>query len=64
VVGISFERILKEVGLWSLSGVGAIVVVAVAIRLLMKRRERRRLAVELADRDGGDGVAEQGPGPP
>ena len=40
VVGLSFERILKEVGLWSLAGVGAIVVVIVVVRMVLKRRER------------------------
>ncbi len=51
VVGLSFERILKEVGLWSLAGVGAIVVVIVVVRTLLKRRERARLAIEFADGD-------------
>ena len=50
VVGLSFERILSEVGLWSLAGVALIVVVAVVVRQVLKRRERRRLAVEFADR--------------
>jgi membrane-associated protein len=50
VVGLSFERILKEVGLWSLAVVVGVVVVAVAVRLILRRRERRRLAVEFADR--------------
>jgi membrane protein DedA with SNARE-associated domain len=49
VVGVSFARILRSVGLWSLAVVGAVVVVAVAIRVTMKRRERRRLATEFAD---------------
>jgi membrane-associated protein len=51
VVGLSFERILKEVGLWSLAVVAGIVVVALVVRTVLKRRERRRLAVEFA---GGD----------
>jgi membrane protein DedA with SNARE-associated domain len=46
-VGVSFERILKDVGYWSLAVVGVVVVVAVGVRLVLKRRERRRLAVEL-----------------
>jgi len=51
VVGLSFERILKEVGLWSLAGVAGIVVVAVVVRMVLKARERRRLALEFADGD-------------
>ncbi len=49
VVGLSFERILSEVGLWSLAVVGAIVVVAVVVRAVLKRRERGRLATEFSD---------------
>ncbi|MGO8873708.1 MAG: DedA family protein [Acidimicrobiales bacterium] len=44
VVGLSFERILREVGLWSLAVVAGILAAAVAARLLLRRRERRRLA--------------------
>jgi len=67
VVGLSFERILREVGLWSVGVVAAIVVVALAVRLVLKRRERRRLAAEFADEDARgvgdrrqDGVGESG----
>ena len=49
VVGVSFEHILKSVGLWSLAVVGVVVVVAIVIRVTVKRRERRRLATEFAD---------------
>jgi membrane protein DedA with SNARE-associated domain len=49
VVGLSFQRILKEVGLWSLAVVAGVVVVAVSVRLVRRRRERRRLAVDCAD---------------
>jgi membrane protein DedA with SNARE-associated domain len=52
-VGLSFERILSEVGLWSLAGVGAIVVVAIVVRFMLKRRERRRLADQFEDDAGG-----------
>jgi membrane-associated protein len=58
VVGLSFERILSQVGLWSLGVVAVIVVVAVVLRQVLKRRERRRLAAEFADEGGrseGDG---------
>ena len=51
VVGLSFERILSQVGLWSLAGVGAVLVVAIVVRLVLKRRERQRLANEFDDGD-------------
>jgi membrane protein DedA with SNARE-associated domain len=51
VVGLSFERILREVGLWSLAGIGGLVTVAVVVQLLLKRREKRKLAAEF----GGEG---------
>jgi membrane-associated protein len=64
VVGLSFQRILKEVGLWSLAAVAAIVVVAVVVRTVLKRRERRRLAAEFGDGDGdGDDGVGGGAGP-
>jgi membrane protein DedA with SNARE-associated domain len=46
-VGLSFQRILGRVGLWSVAVVGALVVAAVAVRLVQKRRERRRPSTEL-----------------
>jgi len=61
-VGLSFERILSEVGLWSLAGVGAIVVVVIVVRLVMKRHERQRLANEFdegaAGATDGDGASD------
>jgi membrane-associated protein len=48
VVGLSFERILSQVGLWSLGAVVVIVVVAVVARHVFKRRARRRRAAEFA----------------
>jgi membrane-associated protein len=51
VVGASFGRILSTVGLWSFAVVGIVVVVLVAVHLMLKKRERSRLAVELADMD-------------
>ncbi len=42
VVGLSFERILKQVGLWSAVVVAGLVVVAVGVHLLLKRRRGRR----------------------
>lgn len=50
IVGLSFQRILTQVGMWSLVVVGAVLVGAIAVRWALKRRERRRLAAEL----GGD----------
>ena len=49
VVGVSFERILKTVGQWSLVVVGAVVVIAVVVALLLRRRQHRRLAAETDD---------------
>ena len=68
VVGLSFERILSEVGLWSLAGVAGIVVVAVVVRFLVKRRARQQLApepveVEQGSTDDGERVSGSG-GPP
>jgi len=49
VVGVSFEHILGEVGLWSLVAVAAAIAVALAVRQLVKRRRRRRLATGFSD---------------
>jgi membrane protein DedA with SNARE-associated domain len=38
IVGVSFERILSSIGVWSLAVVGGVVVVAVIVRLVLKRR--------------------------
>jgi membrane-associated protein len=51
VVGLSFERILSEVGLWSLGVVAVLVMVALVVRQVLKRRERHRLAAEFADEE-------------
>jgi membrane-associated protein len=69
VVGVSFARVLSTVGLWSLAVVGAIALVAIALKVILSRRERRRVAVEFDDLDEqevagpGDGT-EQGGGRP
>ncbi|MGA8371685.1 MAG: hypothetical protein WB765_16265 [Acidimicrobiales bacterium] len=55
MVGLSFERILREVGLWSLAGIGGLVVVAVVVQVLLKRREKRRLTAEFGE--GGEPTA-------
>lgn len=52
VVGVSFEHVLSTVGLWSLVGVGTVVVVVVLARLVVKRRRPRRVAAEFAELDG------------
>lgn len=51
IVGLSFQRILTEVGMWSLVVVAALVVIAVVVRWQLKRRERRRLAVEFGSEE-------------
>jgi membrane protein DedA with SNARE-associated domain len=60
VVGLSFERILRQVGTWSLAGIGGLVVVAVIVRVLLKRREKRKLSAEFgtADRSASSGSDE------
>jgi len=65
VVGLSFERILKQVGLWSAVVVAGLVVVALGVHLVLKRRRGRlsRLGAETPDGEpvGGAGVAPVGP---
>jgi membrane protein DedA with SNARE-associated domain len=64
VVGLSFERILKEVGLWSLAVVGAVVLVLVVVHLLRRRAERRRLADTFSDmRAPAEAGTDGNPGP-
>ena len=57
LVGVSFERVLKQVGLWSAVGVAGVVVVAVlAVVLVRRRRGDRGPVLALADgSDGSDG---------
>jgi membrane protein DedA with SNARE-associated domain len=49
VVGVSFQHVLATVGLWSIAGVGVVVIGVVVVHLALKRRERRRLRAELGD---------------
>ena len=63
IVGVSFEHILSEVGLWSLAVVAVLVAVAVTVRVVVKRRERRRLAAEFGGGDGTDPTDSVPPGP-
>jgi membrane protein DedA with SNARE-associated domain len=63
VVGLSFERILRVVGLWSVAVIGGLVVIAVVVQILLKRREKRKLAAEFgagAHRAKGDGTEGDG----
>jgi membrane protein DedA with SNARE-associated domain len=57
IVGLSFQRILSQVGLWSIAVVAGVVVAALIVRWLLKRRERRRLAAEFGGDDGPAGAA-------
>ena len=59
VVGLSFQRILTEIGLWSLVVVAIIVAGIVVFEVRRRRREKRRIGTELAGLDGvaGDGAS-------
>lgn len=48
VVGASFERVLKEVGLWSAAIVAGVLVIAVTIHFLLKRRRHDEPTAERA----------------
>ncbi len=64
VVGVSFEHVLAEIGLWSLAVVGVLVVGAVAVEVRRRRRERRRIAGSFTDTEGDDqpGASDAGSG--
>ena len=51
VVGVSFQRVLTEVGLWSLLVVGVVVVAAVVFEVRRRRRQRARIDHELESID-------------
>src|SRR5581483_9177531 len=53
VVGLSFQRILTEVGIWSVAVVAGVVVVAVVVRWLLKRRHRTGAKGAAGERTGG-----------
>ena len=57
VVGISFEHVLSQIGLWSLAVVAVLLAGVAVFEVRRRRKERRRIELELADM-GGD------PGPP
>ena len=66
VVGLSFERILTQIGLWSLAVVGVLVVGVVVFEVRRRRRERARIQRELEvldTEDGHDGAIGSGNGP-
>ena len=44
IVGLSFEHVLKVVGLWSLVAVGVVVFVAVVVGLVIRRRRRAQVS--------------------
>jgi membrane protein DedA with SNARE-associated domain len=53
VVGVSFEHVLKEIGLWSLIGVGALLAAVVGFEVWRRRRVKLRLEIEFdGPRDG------------
>jgi membrane protein DedA with SNARE-associated domain len=51
VVGVSFGKVLSTVGLWSLAVIGCIALVAITIKVVLNRRERRRVASEFEELD-------------
>ena len=55
VVGVSFQRILTQIGLWSLAVVGVVVVGVVVFEVRRRRREKRRIEAELEALDDEDG---------
>ena len=54
VVGRSFQRILTQIGLWSVAVVGVLVVGVVVFEVRRRRKDRRRIEADLAVLDGGD----------
>jgi membrane-associated protein len=54
VVGRSFQRILTQIGLWSVAVVGVLVVGVVVFEVWRRRRDRRRIEGDLAVLDGED----------
>jgi membrane protein DedA with SNARE-associated domain len=53
VVGVSFQHVLSQIGLWSLAVVAVLLAGVAVFEVRRRRRERRRIALELADMDGG-----------
>ena len=51
VVGLSFERVLSQIGLWSLAVVAVVIAGFVTFEIRRRRKERQRIAAEFADMD-------------
>ena len=51
VVGLSFERVLSQIGLWSIAVIAVVVVAVVTFEIRRRGRERSRIAGELAEMD-------------
>ena len=51
VVGVSFEHVLSQIGLWSLAVVAVLLAGVAVFEVRRRRRERRRIELELADLD-------------
>jgi membrane-associated protein len=51
VVGLSFQQILTRAGTWSFVAVGTLVVAAIVVHVIRKKREPRRLAGEFDESD-------------
>jgi len=66
VVGVSFERVLSQIGLWSLAVVAVLLAGVGVFEVRRRRRERKRIELELADMDrvghGADGADVPTPG--
>jgi membrane protein DedA with SNARE-associated domain len=60
VVGRSFQRILTQIGLWSVGVVGVLVVGVVVFEVRRRRRDHRRIEGDLAVLDGGDPAGRTG----
>jgi membrane-associated protein len=60
IVGRSFQRILTQIGLWSVAVVGVLVVGVAVFEVRRRRRDRRRIAGDLAVLDGEDLAAGMG----
>ncbi len=53
LVGVSFEHVLGQIGLWSLVVVALVVACVTVLEVRRRRRERRRIDASLADLGGG-----------
>ena len=52
VVGVSFERVLSQIGLWSLAVVAVLLAGVALFEVRRRRKERRRIELELAGMEG------------